>query len=142
MKKRVFILAAVTAAAAVLIITAEHKKSVTDSESPEAPPAANVTERMDYFALHGWEVEEVAAKDIVIPEEFSSAYEEYVRMQDKQGLQLRKYVGRNAKLYVYDIKNYSPDSRKMLAELLVCDDIAVASMVYSEDGGSLRMPVS
>jgi hypothetical protein len=63
-------------------------------------------------------------------------------MQDKQGLPLRKYAGRDAKLFVYEISNYSPDNQKMLAELLVCDDIAVASMVYSENGESLRMPVS
>jgi len=30
----------------------------------------------------------------------------------------------------------------MLAELLVCDDTAIASLVYSEDGGSLKMAVS
>ena len=39
------------------------------------------------------------------------------------------------------IKNYSPENRRMLAELIVCDDIAVASMVYSEDGETLKMPV-
>ena len=55
---------------------------------------------------------------------------------------LREYVGRNAQLYVYEVKNYSPESRKMLAELLVCDDTAIASMVYSEDGGSIKMSVS
>jgi len=63
-------------------------------------------------------------------------------MQDKQGLPLRKYAGRAAKLFVYEIKNYSPDNMKMLAELIVCDDTAAASMIYSEDGVSLRMPVS
>lgn len=103
--------------------------------------ASSVGERMDYFASHGWEVEEIAGKDITIPEVFSAAYEEYAAMQDKQGLPLREYAGRNARLYVYDVKNYSPENRKMLAELLVCDDTAVASMVYSDDGGSLRMAV-
>ena len=63
-------------------------------------------------------------------------------MQDKQGMPLREYAGREATLYVYEVKNYSPESKKMLAELLVCNDIAVASMVYSEDGGSLRLAVS
>ena len=57
-------------------------------------------------------------------------------------MHLREYVGRNAQLYVYEVKNYSPESRKMLAELLVCDDTAIASMVYSEDGGSIKMSVS
>ena len=85
---------------------------------------------------------EISGKDVTIPADFSDKYEEYALLQDKQGLPLRKYAGRNAKLYVYEVKNYSPDSRKMLAELLVCDDTAVASLVYSEDGGKLKMPVS
>ncbi|HOR21142.1 MAG TPA: DUF4830 domain-containing protein [Ruminococcus sp.] len=69
-------------------------------------------------------------------------YEDYALIQDKQGLPLREYAGRDAQLYVYEVKNYSPDSKKMLAELLVCDDTAIASLVYSEDGGSLKMAVS
>ena len=108
----------------------------------QLPKAADVSQRIDYFASHGWEVEEISEKDILIPAEFSDIYEEYAEMQDKQGLPLREYSGRNAKLYTYEVKNYSPENMKMLAELLVCDDKAVASMVYSEDGGSIRMPVS
>ena len=87
-------------------------------------------------------MEEISEREVTIPAEFSDTYEEYALVQDKQGLPLREYAGRNARLFVYEVKNYSPDSRKMLAELLVCDDTAVASLVYSEDGGKLRMPVS
>lgn len=104
--------------------------------------AASASERIDYFASHGWEVEEIAGRQVTIPTDFSQVYEEYAALQDKQGLPLREYAGRNAELYVYEVKNYSPESRKMLAELLVCDDTAIASMVYSEDGGSLRLAVS
>jgi hypothetical protein len=134
-----FISAAAIAAAVFVLPDSGSGKKVPES----APVAAsNVGERMDYFASHGWEVEEIAGKDITIPTDFSAVYEEYASLQDKQGLPLREYAGRSAQLYLYEVKNYSPESRKMLAELLVCDDTAVASMVYSEDGGSLRMPVS
>ncbi len=141
MKKRtIIILAAAAAGAAVFIL----RPGNSDPETVEkrSVPASTVGERMDYFASHGWEVEEIAGKSIVIPEEFTPAYEEYACMQDKQGLPLRDCMGRDAELYVYEVKNYSPDSRKMLAELIVCDDTAVASMVYSDDGGSIRMAVS
>ena len=110
--------------------------------SEAAIPAGESSQRIDYFASHGWEVEEISERTVTIPTEFSSVYEEYALMQDRQGLPLRKYAGRNAKLFVYEVKNYSPDSKKMLAELLVCDDTAVASMVYSEDSGSIKLPVS
>ncbi|MDD6060035.1 MAG: DUF4830 domain-containing protein [Ruminococcus sp.] len=124
---------------AALLIPDKHSQKLPESAHVAASTTA---ERIDYFASHGWEVGEIAGKSITIPENFSSAYEEYAVMQDKQGMPLREYAGREATLYVYEVKNYSPESKKMLAELLVCNDIAVASMVYSEDGGSLRLAVS
>lgn len=104
-------------------------------------PASTSAERLDYFASHGWETEEISEKPMTIPSVFSQEYEEYARIQDKQGLPLRRFAGRSAELYLFKVKNYSPDNLKMMAELIVCDDIAVASMVYSEDGETVRMPV-
>jgi hypothetical protein len=86
-------------------------------------------------------VEEIDCKSVTIPTDFSTAYEEYACLQDKQGMPLREYAGKAAQLYVYQVKNYSPESKNLLAELLVCDDTAVASMVYSDDGGELKMAV-
>ena len=141
-KKKIFILilTAVIIYAAIFLIP----EKTTEPETSEKPAisASTVSERIDYFASHGWEVEEIAGKDITIPSDFSEAYEEYAVFQDKQGLPLREYAGKNARIYVYEVKNYRPENNKMLAELLVCEDIAIASMVYSEDGGSIRLAVS
>jgi len=134
MKKMIFMAAA--AAFALAACTAN------DDTSAVSIAAENDAQRISYFASHGWEVEEISEKNVTIPESFSSVYEEYALMQDKQGLPLRRYAGRNARLFVYEVKNYSPQNKKMLAELLVCDNTAVASMVYSEDSGSIKMPVS
>lgn len=140
MSKRtlMILMAAAAVIAAVILISPDSRGS-----TPEAPAAkaSTTAERMDYFASHGWEVEEISEKDITIPSEFSTAYNEYVEIQDRQGLPLRNCAGREAQLYVYDVRNYSPDKHKMLAELIVCDDIIAASLVYSEDGGSIRMGV-
>jgi hypothetical protein len=135
------LISAAIALAAIVLIFPDNKET---ANVPASAPvdASSVGRRIDYFASHGWEVEEIAEKNIVIPSDFSQSYEQYAQIQDKQGMPLREYAGRNAQLYVYDVKNYSPGSRKMLAELLVCDDTAIASMVYSEDGGSLRLAVS
>lgn len=142
MKRRTFIVisAALVVGAVYIAVTGEKSDSVIKKSG--RVPAATVSERIDYFASHGWEVEEIAGKQITIPEDFSQAYEDYALIQDRQGLPLREYAGESGQLYVYEVKNYSPDSRKMLAELLVCGDTAVASMIYSEDGGSLRLSVS
>lgn len=106
-----------------------------------AVSAADASQRTAYFASHGWEVEEISEAPITIPSVFTGAYEEYAAMQDRQGLPLRRYAGRSAVLFTYEVKNYSPESKKLLAELLVCDNTAVASMIYSEDGGSIKLPV-
>lgn len=142
MKKRTIFLISSAAVLALAVFFAPPKSDAKKVPESDYTSAASVSERIEYFASHGWEVEEIAGKNVTIPTEFTSAYEEYALMQDKQGLPLREYAGRNALLYVYEVKNYSPESRKMLAELLVCDDTAIASMVYSEDGGSLRLAVS
>lgn len=140
MKKVTYlIISAAVLTAAIFIVPKREPEHIIPESAHVA--ASNVAERMDYFASHGWEVEEIAGKDITIPSDFSSVYEEYASLQDRQGMPLREYAGRNARLYVYNVKNYSPESKKMLAELLVCDDTAIASMVYSEDGGSLRLAV-
>ncbi len=142
MKKVVFLLAsAAVLTAAIFIVPARNSENSGISERIHVA-AATFSERIDYFASHGWEVEEIAGKDDSIPQEFSGVYEEYAAIQDRQGLPLREYAGKNARLYVYEVKNYSPENRKMLAELLVCENTAVASMVYSEDGGSIRLAVS
>ncbi len=140
-KKTMYILiSAAIALAAIVLIFPDNKPDAAPASAPV--DASSASRRIDYFASHGWEVEEIAEKNITIPADFSQDYEQYAQLQDKQELPLREYAGRNAQLYVYDVKNYSPESRKMLAELLVCDDTAIASMVYSEDGGSLRLAVS
>lgn len=135
----IFSLAAAAVLAAAVILPG--LKSAPETHS-EAVPAAQASDRISYFALHGWEVEEIAGKSVTIPDSFSGIYEEYARIQDKQGLPLRELAGREATLYLYRVRNYSPGSSGLLAELLVCDDIAAASLVYSEDGGSIMMPVS
>ena len=141
-KKKMLII--LSAAAVVMVSAFIFIPERRSPEIPKDPPVAASTaaERTDYFAMHGWEVEEIAGKSVTIPTEFSDTYERYAEIQDKQGMPLREYAGRDATLYVYDVKNYSPDNKKMLAELLVCDDTAIASLVYSEDGGSLRLAVS
>lgn len=142
MKKKIFLLiaaGAVLTAAAVMLPKRENPYKVPESAYTSA---SSVSERMEYFALHGWEVEEICCKNITIPDDFSDIYEEYAQIQDSQGMPLREYAGKNAELYIYQVKNYNPDNKKLLAELLVCDGTAVASMVYSDDGGSLKMAVN
>ena len=142
MKKNIRLLIAAGAVLTAAVILMPKKEDHHSAPASTYAAAASVSDRIGYFASHGWEVEEICSKSVTIPTDFSTVYEEYAIMQDKQGMPLREYAGKNAQLYVYEVKNYSPESKKMLAELLVCDDTAIASMVYSEDGGSLKLAVS
>ena len=142
MKTKHKVLIAATAVLTLGVIIAPKKDNPLTVPKSAAVCAATEADRADYFASHGWEVEEICSRSITIPENFSPAYEEYAMLQDKQGMPIREYAGKEAEIYVFEVKNYSPDSKKMLAELLVCNDTAVASMVYSEDGGALKMAVS
>ena len=142
MKKKIFFLALIAIIIyAVIFFTAEKSEKNTEEVKSEIP-ASTTAERINYFSMHGWEVEEISGKNIVIPSEFSGEYEEYAEIQDKQGLPLRDYAGKNGCLYVYEVRNYSPENMKMYAELIVCEDKIIASLVYSEDGGSVRLPVN
>ena len=53
-------------AAAAFALASCGKNEDTPSQLPKA---ADVSQRMDYFASHGWEVEEISEKDILIPSE-------------------------------------------------------------------------
>lgn len=141
-KNLLYSIIAVGAILATVIIISPDNKETPEIPASAAVDASTVSKRIGYFASHGWEVEEISGKDITIPSDFSRNYEEYAVIQDKQGMPLREYAGRDAKLYVYQVRNYSPNDREMLAELLVCDDTAIASMVYSSDGGDIRMSVT
>ncbi len=44
----------------------------------------------------------LAVEQIVLPAENGGDYEEYLRLQDKQGLSLREYAGEEATLYLYE----------------------------------------
>jgi len=134
-------IAAIISAAALIITFIFMPEAENDTPEKAVINASTASQRIDYFASHGWEVEELYSKQIIIPSEFNDVYEEYAQIQDKQGLPLRKFAGKNAVLYVYQVKNYSPNGKNMLAELIVCNNSAAASLIYSEDQGSIRMKV-
>ncbi len=113
-----------------------------EKPSPAAiVPASTVSERINYFGMHGWEAEEIFSKNIKIPEEFSESYEAFVQLQDKQKLPLRECCGKDAQLYTYRITNYNPENKNLLAELIVCDGSAVSSVIYAEDDSEYILSV-
>ncbi len=143
MKKKIFFLALIAIIIyAFIFFTAEKSENNSENNMKSEIPAKTAAERINYFSMHGWEVEEISGKNIIIPSEFSGEYEKYAEIQDKQGLPLRECAGKNGFLYVYEVRNYSPENMKMCAELITCEDKIAASLVYSEDGVSIHIPVN
>lgn len=67
-------------------------------------------ERIAFFKQFGWTVkaEPLEVKEVVIPEEFDAAYNEYNLIQKEQNLDLEDYKGVRVKSWSYEITNY-PD---------------------------------
>ncbi len=71
MKKRTMLILSGTAALlAGIIFFSPDGKGERPPESPSVA-AATVSDRIDYFASHGWEVEEICGKFVTIPTDFS-----------------------------------------------------------------------
>ena len=110
--KRILVLAAVIAAAAVLLI------AIYSGDGTEAVPggaqgicyrAETQQERMQFIEQFGWLAEEDPAEisEVFLPEEFDEVYQNYNEIQkNENGLDLYKYRGKRVKRWSYCITNY------------------------------------
>ena len=109
----------------VLFCGAKRDRLVSNGEKVVVKgfTASNNEERRAFFTQFGWEVSEepVAVSEVVIPENFDQAMENYNAVQKKQGLDLSKYRGKRAWLYTYRVDNY-PERDDVLASLLIVGD--------------------
>ncbi len=98
------------ACAAVGLVAAGRSVSaaVIRSDSGFSYLAGDASQRINFLAQFGWELEEdpVEVSEVIIPAEFDSAYEGYNELQKQHGLDLAKYSGRRAKRWTYEVKNY------------------------------------
>lgn len=83
----------------------------TSGNKNEVSGASN-SERVSFLSSFGWETENTPCetKEITIPPEFGDTYEKYNEIQRLQGFDLRKYKGKTAKKYTYEILNYPSES--------------------------------
>lgn len=93
-------------------------------------------DRIGFIENFGWEVEEdpVSVEDVVIPSQFGDVYENYNRLQIRQGFDLQPYAGRMVKKWTYAITNYPgyADSAVFVrVTLLVCQGMIIGGDVCS-----------
>lgn len=91
-----------------------------------------------FFAQFGLAVDftNCTEKEIIIPNEFDSLYEEYNNLQKSQGLDLSKYKGRTAQQRIYPIITES--GQEFYAVLIVINDKVVGGHI---NAGGIDQPL-
>ena len=88
-------------------------------------------QRLAFLTYYGidCENEPFEIREVVVPLEFTAAFQKYEALQKRQGLSLEDYKGESVRKYCYKIKD-----KNAVAELLVQDGNIVACAVLALDG--------
>lgn len=92
-------------------------------------------DRVKFINDFGYEVEKDSyiTENVTIPESFDSAYEKYNEIQRSQGLNLKKYKGKNATRYSYYVKNYDGYDGRVIFTLLIYKNRVIGGDVTGID---------
>lgn len=110
-------------AAAVLSLSACHY----------LPEAKSESDIRSYLSDNGIAVTGTPkTKEIYIPEEFGSVYENYNELQKSQGFNLYDYRGREAELYTYNVVSVHGENRLFTeAHVIICGGRIIGGDVAS-----------
>lgn len=119
----VSILPAVSASADVAFVTTNYKNIVSEEDM------------VNFLSEFGYETEKqpVDTYEFEIPEEFNSVFEKYNAIQRAQGLNLKRYMGKDATAYVFKVNNYEYQG-EVYATLFIRNGRIIAGDVCSKDG--------
>ena len=78
---------------------------------------------VDFLGGYGYEVSPrpIETAQVTIPKPLNEVYEQYNKIQQKSGFDLRKYEGRKGVRYTYEIKNYPGNEEGVRANIIVID---------------------
>ena len=117
------ILPTVSAASDVAAVATDYKNVSTEDEM------------IKFLNTFGYEVENEPAKkyEITIPEQFNAVYEKYNEIQRAQGLNLKRYAGKDATAYEFKLKNHET-AGEVYATLFIRNGRVIAGDVSSKEG--------
>ena len=89
----------------------------------------------EFLSGVGIEVDSVPERtfNFTIPEKFNSVMEKYNAIQRSQGLNLKRYCGKDATVYIYKVNNYEYDG-EVFATLFIRNGQIIAGDISSADG--------
>ena len=90
-------------------------------------------DRTAFLRGYGWEIDDtpVIETEVRIPETFDASYQSYNELQKAQGLDLERYKGKKAELYVYAVHNDPSGEEGVTASLLLYRDRLIAADISS-----------
>lgn len=110
----------------VLLVLVISKGASASAENENLHSGEYREERIAFIENMGYKVNGNAPEDIKeieIPNVFSDVYEQYQKIQLEAGFDLKKYSGRKATLYTYNL-NYS-NRTDVYAHILVSDSVII-----------------
>lgn len=118
------------------------------AESVSAETSASLSQRLKtnedrvtFLQSYGWEIDgtPVTETEVRIPDAFDNAYQSYNELQQRQGLDLERYKGKKAMLYIYSVKNDPSGEDGVTASLVLYRNRLIAADVCSaEANGFIR----
>ena len=95
----------------------------------------NEADMVNFLSQFGYEIEPPAIEvtEITIPEEFNSVFEQYNEIQRAQGLNLKRFRGKEATAYTFRVLNYGTEG-DVFATLIVRNECVIAGDICSPDG--------
>lgn len=118
------------AAAFALCLWGGQMETGTAVSSLSAQPQSAL---VDFLTGLGWEVSGTPTTDqVVLPDTFGDAYQDFLALQETGGFDLTAYAGQTVTRYTFTISNYPTGEENILADLLVLDGAII--------GGELRSP--
>lgn len=96
-------------------------------------------QRVDFLTGFGWQLVEEPEEitDILLPEAMDDVLEQYNQIQQLQGYNLEKYLGKTVKRYTYIVVNYPGEEENIRAHLFVYKDKVIGGdicCIRAEDG--------
>ena len=129
------ILAAAVVIAAVILFAGTRDRGGSEPTAGAASTSGIKTneDRVSYLQSFGWQVspQPIDEQEVVIPRKFTEVYKNYSELQKKQGFELSKYSGLEAKRYTYEIKNYPSGEGDVVADIIVYRNTVIAGNVQS-----------
>ena len=135
-KKAIIIIIALAVVLCTIILIAgmrDQKKTAPAAKQISTTSIATNGDRVKYLESFGWKVKEQPREEqeVVIPKEFTKVYSDYATLQKKQGFELSKYSGMEAKRYTYEILNYPTGEKGIVADIIIYRNAVIAGDVQS-----------